>query len=179
MIGVRPPATRTRRNGFTLIEVVLASAILVMLMAAMGTAIRVSSKAMPDETSGVSLTLSTGRALDRFSADLAMAKSILASSSTSIQFVVADQGGAVGDETITYSWAGAGSPLNRQVNSGTASSVLANVQSFSLTYFTKTVVVPPAVYLKSAAISLKCGTGAGGRLDTTVCTSNLPVMIGL
>jgi prepilin-type N-terminal cleavage/methylation domain-containing protein len=179
MIRVRPLVTRIRRSGFTLMEVVLASAVLVMLMAAMGTAIRVSSRAMPDETSGVSLTLSNGRALDRFSADLAVAKSILASSATSIQFTVADQGGTVGDETITYSWAGTGSPLNRQINSGTASSVLANVQSFSLTYFTKTVVLPPSVYLKSVAISLKSGTGSGGRLDTTVSTANLPVMIGL
>ena len=131
---------RKTASGFTLMEMVVATAVTSLLMAGMASAILITSLAMPTGTSGVSATNSAASALNLFAADLAAAKSIVSNTATSIQFTVADRGGVSGDETIAYRWSGvAGAALTRQINGGTATNVQNNVQEFNLDYFKKSV----------------------------------------
>jgi hypothetical protein len=66
---------------------------------------------------------------------------------TAATFTVPDRNGDSLPETIRYAWAGAGSPITRQVNGlpVPAAVIADNVQSFNLQYFTKTVQPPPTV----------------------------------
>ncbi len=127
----------------TLIELVIACAIMAILMAAVGSALVVAAKAAPTPTSPERLAARTSAAVQELARDLSQATAISSASATGITFQVPDRTGDAAAETIQYSWSGkAGDPLTRTFNAGTAQSVADNVSSFVLGYVTgsRTVV---------------------------------------
>lgn len=128
-------AIHLRVHAFTLIEMMLSTAIIAIILLGVQSAIVLAAKAAPNRTTGNSATLSSAAAMDLFSADLSCATSIVSMSASAIEFTVPDRNGDNAAETIRYSWTGSsGAPLLRTVNNGSAATVASNINQFTLTY---------------------------------------------
>jgi prepilin-type N-terminal cleavage/methylation domain-containing protein len=125
---------RPRHPAFTLLEMVVAVAVLSILSAGIGSVFVLASRALPSSRGASETTITAAAALDQLVADLRIATRITAAAPTSITFTVPDRSGDGIDETIAYSWAGAGSPVLRTYNDGAASTLLASAASFALAY---------------------------------------------
>ncbi len=155
------------RRGFTLAELVASMAIMTILMTGMGSAIMIASNAMPDGRSPMEITAQSKQVVEDIAGDLLYATSITAKSADSITFIVADRNhGDPGPETINYSWSGTpGDSLTRQYNGGTVTTVMDNVQDFTLTYTNRTETVTDQVIETSAEtviVSFDDSTAPGG-----------------
>lgn len=130
MVAPRPD----RRSAFTLIELVIALGVMTVLIGGMASAVLVASKAMPAPESLASRTnQGEGLAAD-IGADLAIAVRIVSMEAKAVTFEVPDRGyGAVGPETLAYSWSGTpGDPLTRSVNGAAPVTLAEDVHHFSL-----------------------------------------------
>jgi prepilin-type N-terminal cleavage/methylation domain-containing protein len=132
-------------RAFTLAEVVVSLSVLTILMLAMGSAVVVAARALPAPSAPVNSELSLASALDRLCAELRYSKVIESSSGTAIQFTVADRAQDGTDEHILYQWLGAGNPLTRTYNGGTAVAISEPLSNFSLTYQNKKVTTSTTV----------------------------------
>ena len=132
-------------RGFTLLEMLVAMMIVSVLLVGMGSAVLISRQAVPDGKKGASAALGAAEAMDRLAGDLFYASSILSSSATDVSFMVADRNGDGASETIRYYWSGtSGDPLMRQVNGGTAATLLEHVREFQLNYLKRSELLPTA-----------------------------------
>lgn len=179
----RPPRVR---RGYTLVELVVSTAIMAILMTGMASSIFLAGKAFPDGSTPASSTISVAEALNVLVAEVTAAQTIIANTQSTIEFTVPRRNGAAGTETIQYTWNGAaGAPLIRRVNQGVATNVFASVQQFTLNY--ATTLTPnnsggsqagSTYRLQSVGITLVGGVTANSRLDTTVFLANLPAVTG-
>lgn len=127
------------RGGFTLLELVLAAALMAVLFVGMQSAVMIASKAIPAASAAVDFT-AQGAALDRLALDLSYAKTISRTAPGAIAITVSDRDGDAADDTIAYSWSGtSGDPFQRQFNSGTPEDILAGVVAISLNVPTEVV----------------------------------------
>ncbi len=125
------------RCGFSLIELVTSLAIISILMVAMGSAVVIATRGMPDPTSPFAKKMDAAQVVGQLADEVAYATSILKMSPTELEFVVDRNGTPI---TISYSWSGTpGDPLTRQYNGGAVINVLEDVYDFNLDYQTKTV----------------------------------------
>ena len=136
------PATYNRstawRSGFTLVELVMATAMSTFLIVGMMSAIffAVSSA---DTNSSTTLAISGSMALEDITAELRDVVYFKQRTATSVMFTVPDRDGDGDVETIRYSWSGtAGAALLREYNGGSAVPVVDNVNAFSLAYTVQT-----------------------------------------
>jgi prepilin-type N-terminal cleavage/methylation domain-containing protein len=161
---------RTSRRGFSLVELVLACALLAILLAAGRGAIGLANKAARSDSVDRSVSLSA--ALNEISGDVACATLILDVGSNAIGVIVPDRNGDGEEETLEYSWSGtAGDPLLRSLNSGSAEIVVASVHSFAVESAQQTISVP-AVSTKVTE-RLVGGNSTSSSLKTaTISSSN-------
>lgn len=125
----------SRASGFTLTETLMSSALLGVLLVAMGSAITLSSHAVPSPDQAGHGRIAAVRAMEQLTADLSHATFVLDRSPTSVTLVVPDRTGDAKAERITYAWSGvAGDPLTRQINASDPRPVLEGVQRFALSY---------------------------------------------
>ncbi len=123
----------TRRQcGFTLLEIVISLTIMSVLVVAMGSALLVASRGMPDPDSPLSEKISSARMIDQIAGELQYAFTVNYASATSIEFIIERNGTPV---AVKYSWSGLeGDPLVRQYDGGTPINVLHGVTEFNLKY---------------------------------------------
>ncbi|MGH7243448.1 MAG: prepilin-type N-terminal cleavage/methylation domain-containing protein [Phycisphaerales bacterium] len=160
---------RSRRSAFSLVELVLACALLAILLAAGRGAIGLAQSAARSRTVDQSVSLSGS--LNDLTGDIACATHVIGVTSTSIGVVVPDRNGDGEDETIEYSWSGtAGAPLLRVVNSGTPETIVSRLQSFSIVSSQQTITVPD-VGTKNTE-RLVGGNSTSSGLKTTVITAS-------
>lgn len=146
---------------FTLVEVLLASAILAVILLGMQSAMLLAARAAPDRSGGLSASLNASRAVDQLSADLAFASTIVSMTDKLVEFTVPDRTGDNSPETIRYSWSGtAGAPLQRTFNGGSAVNVADNIHEFSLTYNRRTQQRSPT-YTESGEVLFSSNDGLG------------------
>jgi hypothetical protein len=119
------------RRGFSLAEATVSIGIMSVLTVAMGSAVVIASRAVPDPKRAAAAH-STFDALARLSEELRYAISIQAVSATSIRFTVADRNGDLSEEVITYEWNSATKKLSRRYNSAEPATVLENVAAFAM-----------------------------------------------
>ncbi len=125
------------RYGFSLVELVTSLAIISILMVAMGSAIVIATRGLPDPNSPFAKKLDAAQVVGQLADEVAYATTVLTMSPTELEFIVDRNGTPI---TIAYSWSGTpGDPLTRQYNGGAVINVLANVYDFSLDYQTKMV----------------------------------------
>ncbi len=131
------------RRGFTLMEVLVAAAVLSIVMAAIGSAILVASRAMPGDRNLNDNAVRAQQKLDFIASELCWALNVIEPTSTSIKFTIPDRKGD-GDslaETVRYTWSGvAGDPITRQYNGGTDAVFLDNVHHAEVQYDCKAVI---------------------------------------
>jgi len=144
------------KRAFTLVEMLASLVILSIIMLAAGAVMTLAARAFDNSTNTNNPAVQTAAArsaVDQISDDLKMANSIPTTGPTSITFTVPDRTGDGADETISYSWAGAGQPLVRIFN-GVATTMATNVQNFNFNYITKQLGPPPTPPAQTSAEQL-------------------------
>lgn len=139
-----------RRPGYTLIELLVATASASVLMVGLSSALFVASRALNLDEGAIPVRNHADMALSRLMADLREARLFNQLLAEEVEFTVPDRDGDGVDETLHYVWSGtAGDPLFRSVNGGTSHEVLKNVRSLNFESYTRSVsavdvaVVPP------------------------------------
>lgn len=111
--------------------------IMSILMAGMGSAILISTHALPNPANHEASIQGASDALDRLAEDLRTATWISDRSLNSIAFAVPDRDGDGLPERIRYEWSGTpGDALTRRYNQNIAIEVVADVHQFALAYET-------------------------------------------
>jgi len=122
-------------RGFTLVELVLALAIMSILMTGLASAIIIASHALPDGDSPGHAVVKAAEAADRIAEEIRSALWIRERTATSVEFTVPDRDSDGLPERIRYAWSGtAGDALTRQYNGGAVVDVVDSVQEFDLGY---------------------------------------------
>jgi prepilin-type N-terminal cleavage/methylation domain-containing protein len=123
------------RHGFTLVEVVIASAIMAVIMTGLASAVLIATHALPDEQSASAVTGKSAETVDRLVEELRTALWLTERRATGVTFTVPDRDGDHVPERIRYAWSGVlGDPLTRQYNGSSARAILGDVREFDLSY---------------------------------------------
>lgn len=134
-MGVRESNQVPVRAAFTLVELVLSLAIMSVVMLGLASALLVAGHALPDRDSAVALTMEHALVGQQLAEELACATWFITSTSTSVEFTVADRDGDHVPERIRYEWSGVvGDPLLRSYNGASPIKVLTAVGAFDLKY---------------------------------------------
>ena len=160
----------TRRRAFTLVEMVVALAVVAVLLIGAQSAVMVAARAVPDAKAPNAMLVREAAGLERMMGELAYAKTLVTASAARVVFTVADRTGDGADETIEYSWAGSkGAAVVRVMNGGTPESVVSSAEGLTFSYDCVDVADPTAL-VTGAETTL--GSYAGLGLGTTALTSS-------
>ena len=124
------------RRGFTLIEVVTSVLLISLVFVGIGSAIVISSHALPGGQNVGDDLLRSAEPLQILAQELEGAIHVTNRSATMIALTVPDRNGDGLFEDVRYEWSGmVGQPLTRFYNSGSTVPWVDNVQEFRLDYF--------------------------------------------
>ncbi len=138
------------RRGFSLLELVTSLTIISVLLVAMGSAIVIAARGLPDPTSPLAEKVDAAEVVRQFAGEVAYATAILKMSPTELEFIVDRNGTPI---TISYSWSGTpGDPLVRRYDAGTLVNVIDSVRQFNLDYELRSEAI--VVLTESAEIEL-------------------------
>jgi hypothetical protein len=146
---MRPPAVNRcvshrgvlcRRPGFTLMEVVVASASALVLAVGMMSCLLIAGRALNEDWVAPAQQLKGGAPLEMVLSDARHAVSFSERTAQAVTFQVPDRTGDTLPETIRYSWSGtAGAPLLMKYNAGAAATLVPGVNDFGLAYRVRAV----------------------------------------
>jgi hypothetical protein len=158
-------ARRAAARGLSLAELSVSLLIVSILAVALGSVMLLTSRAV-----ALSATQAGEAKVDDAAAAIAaeqrFALGVTERTSKSITFTVADRDGDGAPEKIRYAWSGiAGDPLTRQLNGGTAVTLVPSVKWFNLSYLLASTPATPVstVEVESAEVPLfsyETGTSA-------------------
>ncbi len=132
--------------GVSLVELVTSMGIMSVLIGAMGSAVFLATKALPDPKSPTFTLLDSGIVVNDIAQDLRFAVAFIQRLPNLVEFTVADRDNDLAPETILYQWSGTpGDPLTYQYNGGTVVNVIDSVEQFALVYNLKIIPDPNAV----------------------------------
>lgn len=159
---------RFRHCGYTLLELVMATATSTLLLAGMASSVYVASRAL-DIADGASATSrGTVRALDQITRDVQYATRFTERTSTAMTFTVPDRNGDGLPETIRYAWGGvSGDPLTYELNGVSGGALATNVTHVDFSYLTRRIFTP---YLAASQPSVVF-EGYSHRKEETPATS--------
>lgn len=168
---MNPPRAHSHaRPAFSLLELVLACAILAILLAAGRGAIGLAKNAARSPVVDRSISLSA--ALDDLTNDVSCATRIMRISANAIGVVVPDRNGDGEDESIDYSWSGVpGAPLLRSFNGGASETLVSSLQSFAIVSAQQTISVP-GTPSKVTERLVGGNSTTSGLTSTTITASN-------
>ena len=126
------------RSGYTLMEMVVASATSAVLIGGMASSLYIASQSLDVDQGSVGQKRQAQQVLAMISRDLQSAVGLTHLSSTSVTMTVPDRDGDAVPETIRYYWSGTpNESLFQEYNNGTAVAIAENVQAFSLAWATR------------------------------------------
>lgn len=162
------------RRGFSLVELVLAAALMAVLLGSMVSVFMVTLCAVPG-TSGAAPSISAAAgALTQVAEELRTATSFSLRTGNIVVFTVPDRNGDGVEDTVRYAWSGApGGPLIRTGRGGVTTTIATNVHAFSLTYTTATGPTGLTA-VTSVGIVLQIGPSSAGAVRTAVVIPNAP-----
>lgn len=163
-------------RAFTLIEVLVSTAISTILFAAIGSCLLIASRSYPSLSSPLAQAIVATQATDQMAADLRFANKVVSGSTKSLIFTVADRTGDGVDEVIGYVWSGnAGEPLQRYFNSTATEHIVTSVQGLTFQYDIRTIVgTTTRKVLDRVVIDLEVGnkgTSRSTRLSVIAVTN--------
>jgi len=126
-----------RKKGFTLLELMIAMAVISMILAGVFMAFSVVLKLFVDETDQTDIFIEADRGMSRMVRELREAKEITNASSREITFWYADlnnNGTREATELATYTWSGSPESNLNRIASGETFPLSYGVFSFALTY---------------------------------------------
>ncbi len=162
------------RHGFTLVELVLSMVVMTILMGAMGSALVLASRAMPDDQSAAVLFRQGAQTVEQVLDELHTAQSLTVKTATTVLFTVPDRNSDSTAEIIRYAWSGTpGHALTRQYNSQTAVDVVENVQHFEVRYTDD--LIDGVSRTTEIRVILQAGTDSDGRVELATHILNQPL----
>lgn len=159
-------------RAFTLIELTMAMTIAAVLLAALGSALVLSARAMPAAGDvRESLTRATA-VLERISQEAAMAVGLSGDEHT-LRLALPDRDGDGNTEEMRYAWSGnGGEALTLSINGGKEQAVVEGVYDWSLAYVVLSQNLPPTLDgaggLEGRLLSIDPGTYTDERLRSGV-----------
>lgn len=170
-IQARPRSSSRRASrGYTLVELVVASTLMILLFAGLQSAVLLAAKAIPNDAIAADLA-AQGAAFDRIAEDLFYAKKITRATATELAFTVADRDGDAVDDTIQYTWSGvAGASLLRTFNAAAPEELLAGVGALSFAMKTESVA-GVATYVESSETLLAIHSPSTNLAPVTIDSS--------
>ncbi|MBN1347652.1 MAG: hypothetical protein JXQ73_33505 [Phycisphaerae bacterium] len=118
-----------RRGGYTLMELVVSTAAMGVLTTAIASSVLIATHSIDDDQNPSASIRRSTLGTDDLIRDVSAAKAVNQDSILSMSFTVPDRTGDAVDDILRYSWTGvAGDPLVRQINGGTAATLLENVR---------------------------------------------------
>jgi len=170
----RGPGRRTLRRAYTVLEMMVTLPLLTLLLIGSTAALGIVGQVANNGADISKAAMRNPAALEQLASELECATSIVSRSATQITVVIPDRTGDAAADTVRYSWSGtAGAPLTRQINGGTAETLLDTVNAFSLTY--NTVTVGPTTTAPSIDLRLVAPTAAAPEIVLRVRLLNEPV----
>jgi prepilin-type N-terminal cleavage/methylation domain-containing protein len=154
-----PSASTLHPRAYSLIELVLALALIALLMLGAQSAILLSSKALPDKDSPEARRLAAAQALDVMTSDLADAVSITRARERDIEFTVPDRDGDGQPESIRYTDPGVSGGQLRRVYNGSIQTLIKQVAGLTIAYGTRDT--PETVTLTEGAEVLLASNDTG------------------
>jgi type II secretory pathway component PulJ len=171
---MRSSRTSTR-SAYTLIEMMISMPLMALLMLGMSSAIYISMRSIPDNTTSSSARIQAAAALDQLAADFAYATSIVSRSPTSVVLTTVDRTGDNVADSVSYQWSGVvGTPLLRQFNGSASEKVIQSVQQFSLSYTAPIDVALGVPLLKTVDVQIAAPTGATSAVYASITAVNQP-----
>jgi len=129
-------AARPRQErAFTLMEVLVSTAVLGIVLTAVGSAMLVTTRAMPGQDNTNQNALDAVRTLDFMTSELSEATAVPEFTARAVTVTVPARGygGHYHPADIRYAWSGTpGDPLTRQVDGGTVATFIENVHHFAV-----------------------------------------------
>lgn len=134
------PTKRSRPAAYTLVELVISSAIATILVGGMTSSIYLASQAL-DVTEDTTTNHSrTTRALDQLVRDLRHAREFTERTSTAMTFTVPDRDGDGHRETLRYAWSGtSGDPITFAMNDEAGVDLVEDVTAVNFDYLERTL----------------------------------------
>lgn len=177
----RHPAVRVRRQGYTLLELIISMTSASVLMAGLASCIFLASQGLDADNMPTAHQAEATTALSEMMSDLNLAISFSERTSTAVTFKVPDRDGDAQPETIGYSWSGVpGDPLVKRYNNKTGT-LAENVQNLNLSYLERSDLLARVIFeqfteakrgLPSTAVTVSTpsDTTSGDLLIAAVCT---------
>jgi len=146
----------TLRSGYTLVELIVASASSMLLLAGMGASIFIASKAFDESDSQAFTSVAAGNVADEIMTEMQYATRFHERTPYAVTFGIPDRDGDGSEEKLRYAWSGvAGDPLTKQLNGSDPPAVLVDdVQNlnFNFDFMTRTLIAPPPVVVNREVV---------------------------
>jgi prepilin-type N-terminal cleavage/methylation domain-containing protein len=124
-------------NGMTLLEMVVAMAIVSLMLGAVSSAVVIAARAVERQSPASFDATSSAIVLDQLLNEASQATLVTENTPTAITFQVPDRNADLAPETIRYSWSGTpGGPLMRQFNADPPAQVSGPLRRIDLSYDT-------------------------------------------
>ncbi|MBY0313305.1 MAG: prepilin-type N-terminal cleavage/methylation domain-containing protein [Phycisphaerales bacterium] len=160
----RRPENNARAGGFSLIEVILAMAIVSILLVGMGAALTLSAGAADLGKEGNARSVTGGRAIELVRSELTTATGLIERKPASLIFTVPDRDGDAEEEKIGYTWSGvSGDPVMRSFNGATPRVF---VDSAANIEFSHLVQLAPKAETRTLQVLANYNANASGRAST-------------
>ncbi|MEO1497379.1 MAG: hypothetical protein AAFV43_09535 [Planctomycetota bacterium] len=135
-----PPVSPRRTPGYTLVELLAATASASILMVGLSASMYVASQGVNIDRGAVSTRTTNDLLTKRMLDDVSQALEFKQRTAEALKFTVPDITGDGAVDTVCYQWSGAaGDPLLYTLNNGTPQKYLTAVQSLSFAYLDRTV----------------------------------------
>lgn len=131
---VSAPVRQHPRRGMTLLELMVNVSIAGIIVAGIQASIFVALKSLPNANGSAQSSIQSSKIIDQLATELESAIYITEHTATTLGFTLPDRTGDGIPERVRYAWSGvAGGALTRQYNGGTAVTLAAGVNQFTLT----------------------------------------------
>lgn len=132
-------SSNRRRAGYTLLELVVASASAAVLVGGLASSLFIAAQSLDTGSDTLAVRRAASLTLEKISRDLQAANTLSELTATSVTMTVPDRNGDNVAETIRYYWSGTtGDPLLEDYN-GTTTTLASDVQAFSLAWATRLI----------------------------------------
>jgi Tfp pilus assembly protein PilW len=169
-----PGAAPRRRGGFSLVELVLAGALMAVLLGAMVSVMMVTTRAVPGISGAAPSISAAAAAVTQMADELRTAVEFSERTGTVVAFTVPDRNADGEADPVWYAWSGTpGAALVRRGRNGVMTTLLPSVQSLSFSY--TTAIGPTGTEAVTAVgIVLQVGPSSETAVRTTVPVMNAP-----
>jgi hypothetical protein len=167
--------TRSTRNAFTLVELVVNMVSASVLVAGLASALLLCMKTLPTDTSASADNNRASKILAQIAEDVQHATGFTEQTANAVTFTVPDRDGDSKAETIRYFWSGtAGQPLKYQYNATTSVDLAANVQSLNFTKLNRVIAATSSGPAVTYNVGYEAFSEAKVGVDNTQITIPVP-----